>query len=414
MAGVKQFSAKQKTAMTWWANPRYQEYDAIICDGAVRSGKTLSMGMGFFLWAMRRFSGEQFALCGKTIVSLRRNVLHEILPKVTALGFHCEEKRSENLVIVRSGGRENRFYLFGGNDEGSAALIQGVTLAGVLFDEAALMPRSFVEQASARCSVSGSKLWFNCNPEGPQHWFRQEWILKAEEHKALHLHFTMEDNPALDEATRARYRSMYYAGVFYQRYILGLWVMSEGLIYDMFDQTENVYRTQERPVDLEWVSQRTVACDYGTANPTVFLDIYDHDGVIRVDREYRWDSRKERRQKTDQEYADDLLDFLGREWCAVIVDPSAASFIEELRRRGVYVIPAENEVLDGIRKTGSLFHRRKILVSEACAGLLDELGTYLWDEKAGQRGDEKPLKERDHGPDALRYYINSLPDWRFE
>ena len=124
--------------------------------------------------------------------------------------------------------------------------------------------------------------------------------------------------------------------------------------------------------------------------------------------------RKERRQKTDQEYADDLLDFLGREWCAVIVDPSAASFIEELRRRGVYVIPAENEVLDGIRKTGSLFHRRKILVSEACAGLLDELGTYLWDEKAGQRGDEKPLKERDHGPDALRYYINSLPDWRFE
>ncbi|HAT79276.1 MAG TPA: PBSX family phage terminase large subunit, partial [Oscillibacter sp.] len=164
MAAVKQFSAKQKTAMTWWANPRYQEYDAIICDGAVRSGKTLSMGMGFFLWAMRRFSGEQFALCGKTIISLRRNVLHEILPKVTALGFHCEEKRSENLVVVRSGGRENRFYLFGGYDEGSAALIQGVTLAGVLFDEAALMPRSFVEQASARCSISGSKLWFNCNP----------------------------------------------------------------------------------------------------------------------------------------------------------------------------------------------------------------------------------------------------------
>mgnify|MGYP002585311099 CR=1 FL=1 len=184
MAGVKQFSAKQKTAMTWWANPRYQEYDAIICDGAVRSGKTLSMGMGFFLWAMRRFSGEQFALCGKTIVSLRRNVLHEILPKVTALGFHCEEKRSENLVVVRSGGRENRFYLFGGYDEGSAALIQGVTLAGVLFDEAALMPRSFVEQASARCSVSGSKLWFNCNPEGPMHWFYREWILRAEERGA--------------------------------------------------------------------------------------------------------------------------------------------------------------------------------------------------------------------------------------
>ncbi len=222
MAAVKQFSAKQKTAMTWWANPKYKEYDAIICDGAVRSGKTLSMGMGFFLWAMRRFNGEQFALCGKTIVSLRRNVLHEILPKVAALGFRCEEKRSENLVIVRSGGRENRFYLFGGYDEGSAALIQGVTLAGVLFDEAALMPRSFVEQASARCSISGSKLWFNCNPEGPMHWFYREWILRAEERGALYLHFTMDDNPSLSPRIRARYEKA-YSGTFYRRFILGEW-----------------------------------------------------------------------------------------------------------------------------------------------------------------------------------------------
>ena len=392
----------------------YQCYDALICDGAVRSGKTSVMSLSFFLWAMGRFNGCAFALCGKSVGAVERNIVTPLLAvQYLRQNFTISYSRSGHVITARRGVRENRFYLFGGKDESSYTLIQGITLAGVLLDEVALMPRSFVEQAMARCSVTGAKLWFNCNPEGPQHWFRQEWILKAEEHKALHLHFTMEDNPALDEATRARYRSM-YAGVFYQRYILGLWVMSEGLIYDMFDQTENVYRTQERPVDLEWVSQRTVACDYGTANPTVFLDIYDHDGVIRVDREYRWDSRKERRQKTDQEYADDLLDFLGREWCAVIVDPSAASFIEELRRRGVYVIPAENEVLDGIRKTGSLFHRRKILVSEACAGLLDELGTYLWDEKAGQRGDEKPLKERDHGPDALRYYINSLPDWRFE
>lgn len=405
------FSEKQREILRF----PYRDYDALICDGAVRSGKTSVMSLSFFLWAMGRFNGCAFALCGKSVGAVERNIVTPLLAvQYLRQNFTISYSRSGHVITARRGVRENRFYLFGGKDESSYTLIQGITLAGVLLDEVALMPRSFVEQAMARCSVTGAKLWFNCNPEGPQHWFRQEWILKAEEHKALHLHFTMEDNPALDEATRARYRSMYYAGVFYQRYILGLWVMSEGLIYDMFDQTENVYRTQERPVDLEWVSQRTVACDYGTANPTVFLDIYDHDGVIRVDREYRWDSRKERRQKTDQEYADDLLDFLGREWCAVIVDPSAASFIEELRRRGVYVIPAENEVLDGIRKTGSLFHRRKILVSEACAGLLDELGTYLWDEKTGQRGDEKPLKERDHGPDALRYYINSLPDWRFE
>ena len=150
------FSPTQLRAMTWWMpKSRDKGFDALVCDGAVRSGKTLAMGLGFFLWAMSCFSGRRFALCGKTIVSLRRNVLHEILPWLGGLGFRCEEKRSENLLVVRCGGRENCFYLFGGRDEGSAALIQGITLAGVLFDEAALMPRSFVEQASARCSVPG-------------------------------------------------------------------------------------------------------------------------------------------------------------------------------------------------------------------------------------------------------------------
>ena len=166
--------------MTWWCQSRYAGCDAVICDGAVRSGKTLSLGIGFFLWAAARFRGEQFALCGKTITSLRRNVLREIVPRLQKLGFSCEEKRSENLLLVRRGARENRFYLYGGRDEGSAALIQGVTLAGALFDEAALMPRSFVEQSCARCSMAGSRLWFNCNPEGPQHWFYRQWILQAQ------------------------------------------------------------------------------------------------------------------------------------------------------------------------------------------------------------------------------------------
>ena len=315
--------------MTWWANPRYQEYDAIICDGAVRSGKTLSMGMGFFLWAMRRFSGEQFALCGKTIVSLRRNVLHEILPKVTALGFHCEEKRSENLVIVRSGGRENRFYLFGGYDEGSAALIQGVTLAGVLFDEAALMPRSFVEQASARCSVEGSRLWFSCNPEGPNHWFYREWVCRAEEKRALYLHFTMADNPSLSARVRARYESM-YSGIFYRRFVLGEWTAAEGRIYDFYAPGEYA---QEAPAE-PWERLR-VSVDYGTVNPTSMGLWALKDGVwYRVD-EYYYDSRTEGRQKTDEEYVDALEELTrGRRIERVIVDPSAASFIETLRRRG--------------------------------------------------------------------------------
>ena len=389
----------------------YTGYDALICDGAVRSGKTSAMSVSFFLWAMGNFDGCAFAMCGKSVGAVERNIVTPLL-QMTYLREHFSLRynRGDHAIIARRGNKENRFYLFGGKDESSAALIQGVTLAGVLLDEVALMPRSFVEQALARCSVAGSKLWFNCNPENPLHWFRTEWIQKADEKNALHIHFLMDDNPALDEATRQRYRSM-YSGIFYERYVLGKWVVSEGIIYDMFDLTANVYADEQRPASMYFDGMRTIACDYGTVNPTVFLDIYDYDGVFRVDREYRWDSRKERRQKTDEEYADDLIAFMGKKQCAVIVDPSAASFIAALRRRGVYVMPADNDVLDGIRKTATLLQQRRLLIHQGCKGLIDELGLYLWDKKTG---DDKPVKENDHGPDALRYYVNSLPDWRFE
>lgn len=401
------FSEKQRAILRF----PYTKYTALICDGAVRSGKTSVMSLSFFLWAMGNFNGYSFAYCGKSVGAVERNIVTPLLG-LTYLReyFEVQYNRGDHVITARRGNVENRFYLFGGRDESSYTLIQGITLAGVQLDEVALMPRSFVEQALARCSVEGAKFWFNCNPENPRHWFREEWILKAPEHNALHLHFTMEDNPSLSEETRERYRTM-YSGVFYQRYILGLWVMAEGIIYDMFDQTENVYR--EGPVDMRFRCPRCLAVDYGTTNPCVFLEIFDDDGITRVEREYRWDSRKERRQKTDEEYADDLMEFMG-EHCPVFVDPSAASFIAALERRGVYVIAADNNVLDGIRKTGNLIQRRRLLVNETCVGLLDELGTYRWDDKAAMRGEEKPVKECDHSVDALRYYVNSLPDWRFE
>ena len=388
----------------------YMGYDALMCDGAVRSGKTSIMTVSFFMWAMNNFSNCAFAFCGKSVGAVERNIIQPFLG-IRKKRFFAQYNRGEHVLIGRKGRRENRFYLFGGRDESSYTLIQGITLAGVMLDEVALMPRSFVEQALARCSVRGAKLWFNCNPENPQHWFRQEWILQPEKHKALHLHFLMDDNPGLDEETKERYRSM-YSGVFYERYVLGRWVMSEGLIYDMFDPTANTYR--EDIPSLPYACQRYIACDYGTTNPCVFLDIYDDGEHIRVDREYRWDSRKERRQKTDQEYADDFLVFMGDVPATVLVDPSAASFIVALRQRGVYVREANNDVLDGIRKTGVLLNRREILIHERCSGLIDEMGTYLWDDKAAKRGEEKPVKQNDHSADALRYFVNNLPDWRLE
>lgn len=407
------FSEKQRKILRF----PYTDYEALICDGAVRSGKTVVMSLSFFLWGMKRFNRCAFAFCGKSVGAVQRNIVTPLLSiRYIHEYFQVQYNRSEHVIVARRGGTENRFYLFGGKDESSAALIQGITLAGVLLDEVALMPRSFVEQALARCSVAGAKLWFNCNPEGPEHWFRKEWILKAAQHNALHLHFTMDDNPALDDATRERYRTM-YTGVFYERFILGHWVMSEGLIYDMFDTDKHTYTDGEAPQSLHFSGVRTIACDYGTANPTVFLDVYDYAETIYVDREYRWDSRdKEQggRQKTDEEYADDMEAFMGKNQCAIIVDPSAASFIAALRRRGMYVVAADNEVISGIRRVSTLLQRGRLRINKNCTPLLGEMGTYLWDRKACQHGEEKPLKERDHGPDALRYFANSLPDWRFE
>lgn len=403
------FSEKQREIMRF---PYRPQYDALICDGAVRSGKTSVMSLSFFLWAMANFNGRAFAFCGKSVGAVERNIVTPLLAIVyLQQNFRIRYNRADHVIVAKRGDRENRFYLFGGKDESSSALIQGITLAGVLLDEVALMPRSFVEQALARCSVAGAKLWFNCNPEGPEHWFRKEWILKPVQHKALHLHFTMDDNPSLDDATRERYWTM-YSGVFYERFVLGNWVMSEGLVYSMFDTTDNEYWPEATPASLHSAGIRTITCDYGTSNPTVFLDIYDYGDKFYVDREYRWDSREEGRQKTDEEYADDMQEFMGKNQCTIIVDPSAASFIAALRRRGLYVLAADNDVLDGIRKTSSLIKQRRLLVNTQCAPLLGEIGTYLWDKKNGPNGEDRVVKERDHGPDALRYFVNYLPEWR--
>ena len=397
MAKPVRFSTKQARVLSWWYR---DEWEALICDGAVRSGKTFSMGVSFFLWAQSRFDGQQFGLCGKTIGSLRRNLLAELVPYLRRLGMTVREKRTENLLTVRYHGRENRFLLFGGKDESSAALIQGSTLAGVFLDETALMPRSFVEQAIARCSVPGSRLWFNCNPEGPQHWFYQEWILKAEERRALRLHFTMEDNPGLSARIRARYQST-YSGVFYRRFVLGEWTAAQGLIYDFFEPERDAVEAPEGPF-----SQWRISVDYGTANPASFGLWGQKDGVWYRTEEYYYDSHKTGRQRTDAEYADDLTRLAaGRDIERVIVDPSAASFIEVLRRRGFRVLRADNAVADGIRTTADMLRSGRLVLCRSCTDCLREMSLYCWDERGGR---DAPRKEHDHAMDEMRYFAMDL------
>lgn len=403
------FSRKQKKVLTWWCqNSPVNEKDGIIADGAIRSGKTVSMSLSFIIWAMSSFNGQNFAMCGKTIGSFRRNVLFWLKLMLRSRGYSITDHRADNLLVVRKNGKENYFYIFGGKDERSQDLIQGITLAGVFFDEVALMPESFVNQATGRCSVKGSKFWFNCNPDGPYHWFKVNWIDKCKEKNILYLHFTMDDNLSLAEDIKKRYRSM-YTGVFFKRYILGLWAVAEGIIYDMFSKEKHTKDIKEF-FRILINGNRYVSCDYGTQNATVFL-LWNkgRDGKWYCIREYYYSGRDKAKQKTDSEYADDLKEWLeGIQIKAIIVDPSAASFIAELRKRGYKVLKAKNDVLDGIRLVGTMLNLEQLVFASSCKETIKEFASYVWDEKALERGEDKPTKRHDHCLDACRYFVSTI------
>lgn len=379
----------------------YSRYDALICDGAVRSGKTSIMMVAFIDWAMREFSGQRFGICGKTVDSAVKNIVVPYISMSYAKEHYTLRwRRSDKLLEVKRGAVTNWFEVFGGKDESSFMLIQGRTLAGVLLDEVALMPQSFVEQALARCSVDGARMWFSCNPGNPQHWFYVNWILRHKEHNALYLHFSMRDNPGLSERTIQRYESM-YSGVFYQRYIEGRWVAAEGMVYPMFNADLHLTDEQGGP------GTYYLSMDYGTINPTAMGLWRLHDGQAIMEREYYHNSRETHQQKTDEEYYQDLDAFIGDTPVQrIIIDPSAASFRECIRRHGKYrVMDADNSVLDGIRFTGTLLSQGKIKIHRSCVNTIAEFGAYLWDDKATE---DKVIKDHDHSMDQMRYFCQTL------
>lgn len=398
----QKFSKRQNLTLTWWNRPAYKDYDGIICDGSIRSGKTVSMTVGFVLWSMSRFNGQSFAICGKTIESLRRNVV-TLMPQWLEGIFSVVERRSENKLIITADGKTNYYYMFGGKDESSYTLVQGITLAGVLFDEVALMPRSFVEQAMARCSVDGSKFWFNCNPENPAHWFYIEWIKKAAERNILYLHFTMNDNLSLSDKIKARYEAM-YSGVFYRRYILGLWVKAEGLVYPMFNRDAHIVRNiPERSPRHRYY----VAVDYGTVNPFA-AGLYDYSpseqkAVMIKELYYKGGSNN----RVDNEAYYKMLTELTGDYPIeyIIIDPSASSMIETIQKYGKYaVIKADNDVLNGIQDVTKFLNAGVLFFHKSCKNTFDEFETYSWDEDAV---DDTVIKENDHSMDQLRYFCRT-------
>lgn len=417
------FSKKQMRVLTWWlpVSPVYGK-DIIIADGAVRSGKTVSMALSFVLWSMSSFEEQNFGMAGKTIKSFERNVLLPLKQMLHALHFYIIEHRSDGMVEIVKGKQRNFYYIFGGKDESSQDLIQGITLAGLLLDEVALMPQSFVNQATARCSVDGARMYFNCNPEGPAHWFYKEYIKDNPKSNVFRLHFTMDDNLSLSPAVKRRYEEL-YSGVFYDRFILGQWSIAEGAVYGqawsedlLFDdgELEPGIRNNKR-------YKRYILIDYGIVNPTAYLDVIDDGKTWWIMDEWYYGSKDEEKQITIGQLADALESFIGNYELRpryLVIDPSAAPLKAELRnRRNIgsirevdgEIVNANNRVLEGIQKVASAFKKRIIRVHKNCAHFREEVASYVWDSDAVAKGQmEKVVKLNDHTQDALRYGVHTL------
>lgn len=378
----------------------YTKRDVLICDGAVRSGKTSIMMWAFVDWAMREFDGQRFGICGKTVDSASKNIVVPFISMALAKErYNLRWRRADHVLEITRCGKTNYFEVFGGKDESSFMLIQGRTLAGVLLDEVVLMPESFVNQALARCSVDGSRIWFSCNPGSPQHWFYKNWIEGSARRNALYLHFNMRDNPALSDSILDRYEAM-YSGVFYDRYILGKWVLAEGLIYPMFGDSCVV--DEEPGTEGEYY----ISCDYGTLNP-FSAQLWHWDGKTATClREYYYSGRETQRNKTDEEYCTEIGRLAGNlPIRSIVVDPSAASFIEVLRRKQYIVRKAKNDVLNGIMLTARYLQDGTIKIHRRCKDSIREFGLYRWDDKATE---DRPIKENDHAMDSIRYFAFTI------
>ncbi len=388
----KPFSNKQLKIFTWWLpNSPVHDKDGIIADGAIRSGKTVSMALSFIMWAMETFGEENFAMCGKTIGSFRRNVLAVLKLMLWSRGYKYKDHRADNLLEVSFNGVTNYFYIFGGKDERSQDLIQGITLAGVFFDEVALMPESFVNQATGRCSVEGSKFWFNCNPNNPYHWFKINWIDRVDEKNIIYLHFTMDDNLSLSEKIKERYKSM-YVGVFFKRFILGLWVAAEGIIYTLFAENPENYIIDSLS---EPIKHAIIGIDFGGSKSAHSFTLtgftHGYKKVVVLDEYYHNNIKDGRLSPTQLDSA--FVDFVKRakqkyQVYEVYCDSAEQTLIEGFEvaaaknRLGVVVKNAiKGPINDRISFYSSLMAQGRFFIYRHCTATIGALSSAVYDSK---------------------------------
>lgn len=378
-----------------------------VWEGAIRSGKTVASIIAWLGYIMR--SPENvFFMSGKTYASLIRNVIAGDFgmielgaPDVTI----SKDITGSNVLMIG----KKKVYLFGACNDGAYERLKGLTAGGWYADEVATHPESFIVEALARTAISSDRrIFWTLNPSVPSHYIYRQFLDVWEKKQMpgyVRFHFTLDDNLAMSPDRRRELEAQ-YTGRYRTMYILGLRCAAEGVIYEAFTR-DCVF--SKMPEELSYIEgDRFIACDYGTINPCVFLECTMIHGTVYVLREYRWDSRKQMKQKTDEQYVQDMIAFVGSpDECesTIIVDPSASSFITALKMAGFMVIQGKNDVMPGIRRLASLFALNRVKIHESCTGLISELELYVWDEKAALNGEEKPLKTNDHAPDALRYYV---------
>lgn len=342
-------------------------------------------------------------MVAKTLTSLRRNCLDLLQTLIGSQYFSYSISKKEGKLFGRL------IYLEGVNDVRAESKIRGMTLQGAYCDELTLFTEDFFGMLLSRLSCTGAKLIATTNPDNPYHWLKRNYMNRSGELDMFCMQFLIDDNDFLD-ADYVRNLKNEYTGVFYDRFILGKWVVAQGLIYPMFDDEENVYDDSTRPAQLESYAHRYSGIDSGIENPTVFLDCYWDGDTLWIEREYYYSGRDEQIKKTESDYADDFEKFFSERplLTAIVVDPAAAGLKVELNQRGYVTKDADNSVVPGIQLMASLIKKRKIKVHRQCTNFIDELHTYSWDDKACEHGDEKPIKQADHACDAARYLLFTI------
>ncbi|HMF71392.1 MAG TPA: PBSX family phage terminase large subunit [Flavitalea sp.] len=365
--------------------------------GAVRSGKTFSSIIKF-ISALQKAPWGDVMILGYNRDTLQRNVIN---PMYQLLGTDPPSIGSKGIKLF---GRN--VYFVGAHNEGAISRLQGATLALSYVDEITRIPQSVWSMLMTRLSVTDAKVYGTANPESPSHWLKLEYLDRKDLFDLKEWNFYIDDNPALDEKYKSAIKSE-LTGVWYRRYILGEWAVAEGAIYDMFDPLFHVLEDSPR-----WNQYTIIGIDYGTTNPFGMVAIgfnNTHRPFLFIDKEFYYDSSVTGISKTDAQYADMveefLIDFPNAKY--IYLDPSAASFETELRRRGVKVISANNDVENGIRYVASLFHKGDLQIHRSCKNLIREIQGYVWDLEASSKGKDKPIKKADHLLDAARYGIFS-------